>query len=65
MRLLITHNKKLIGNTVQVETRQMRKKFPSVFAMARNCSSEALLSVLSNGETLNRHGEQMVNKTFI
>ena len=65
MRLLITHNKKWIGNTVQVETRQMRKKFPSVFTMARNCSSEALLSVLSNGETLNHHGEQMVDKTFI
>lgn len=42
----------------------MRKKFPSVFTMARNCSSEALLSVLSNGETFNLHGEQMVNKTF-
>ena len=65
MRLLITHNKKWIAKTVEVETRQMRKKFPSVFTMARNCSSEALLSVLSNGETFNLHGEQMVNKTFI
>ena len=65
MRLLITYNKKWIGKTVQVETTKMRKKFPSVFTMARNCSSEALLSVLSNGETLNHHGEQMVNKTFI
>ena len=43
----------------------MRKKFPSVFAMTRNGSSEALASVLSNGETFNLHGERMVDKTFI
>ena len=65
MRLLITHNKKWIGKTVQVETRKMRKKFPSVFTMTRNGSSEALASVLSNGETFNLHGERMVDKTFI
>ena len=65
MRLLITHNKKWIGKTVQVETRKMRKKFLSVFTMTRNGSSEALASVLSNGETFNLHGERMVDKTFI
>lgn len=43
----------------------MRKKFPSVFSMARNCSSEALLSVLSNGETLNLHGEQIVKDVYM
>ena len=54
-----------LGRLCQWRQDRCVKKFPPIFAMARNCSSEALLSVLSNGETLNHHGEQMVNKTFI